>query len=425
EYARELAGLGVYLLRQKKYRDAEPILRECLDVHEKLLEINQVTAAELANIKSMLGEALLGQNRPAEAEPLLVAGYERLKQDIPWEVGDDRVTEAIQRLVQLATATNKPGDVKKWQAELVNYPGEKRIAVPDKELLGAKIEIAGKMVNGAPIDWAAYRGNIVLVGFWTTRSQESRLEIANVKKLFQLYHDRGFDVVGISLDAEKRELQAYLEQERLPWATLYTRGAEGDDPLALRCGIVGVPASLLFDREGKVISTSARGDDLASLLEKLFGPPYSPKGALSFVDLGPGATPFGALPDFRELPKGRQSFLGVEFQIREHQLMLKGTGEDLPLPERILIPIDQTVGTLYILHAATHCNVGEGVPRGETIGQYQIAYEDEGGQLIPIVCGEDVRDWWAHHGDESPVTRGLVACRWPIQWGGDLARLYL
>jgi len=95
------------------------------------------------------------------------------------------------------------------------------------------------------------------------------------------------------------------------------------------------------------------------------------------------------------------------------------------LPERILIPIDQTVGTLYILHAATHCNVGEGVPRGETIGQYQIAYEDEGGQLIPIVCGEDVRDWWAHHGDESPVTRGLVACRWPIQWGGDLARLYL
>ena len=245
------------------------------------------------------GEVLLGQNKPAEAEPLITAGYECLNQDEVALAGDC-MKNAIRRLVELAAATNKPGDVKKWQAELVNYPARDPAAVPGKKLR-AKIEIAGKMVMALSIDWAAYRGKIVLVGFWNTSSPKSRLEIANVKKLFQLYHDRGFDVVGVGLDGDKRELQRYLERERLPWATLYTRDAKGGNLLALACGISGVPASLLFDREGKVICHSGRGDDLASpiekttyrrgavtgdrcrgddlasLLEKLLGPPYTQK----------------------------------------------------------------------------------------------------------------------------------------------------
>ena len=130
------------------------------------------------------------------------------------------------------------------------------------------------------------------MNFWSTRSPESQLETANVKKLLRLYHDRGFEVVGINLDRQKQEVELYLQQEPVPWTTLHTMDAEGNDPTALRYGIRDVPTTLLLNKDGKVVSTEVRGDDLAVLLEKLLGPPYSPKGALSFVDIQPMASRF-------------------------------------------------------------------------------------------------------------------------------------
>ncbi len=72
----------------------------------------------------MLGGALLGQKKYADAEPLLLAGYEGMKKrekTIPAE-GQVRLREALDRLIELSTATNKPDDVKKWQAERARYP---------------------------------------------------------------------------------------------------------------------------------------------------------------------------------------------------------------------------------------------------------------------------------------------------------------
>ena len=68
----------------------------------------------------MLGEALLGQKKYADAEPLLRAAYEGLKtrqEDIPQPVRVQRLVEAVDRLILLYTALNRPDDVQTWQAE--------------------------------------------------------------------------------------------------------------------------------------------------------------------------------------------------------------------------------------------------------------------------------------------------------------------
>ena len=65
----------------------------------------------------------MGQKKYAEAEPLLLKGYEGMKQRekaIPSE-GTTRIPEALDRLIALYTATNKPDEVKKWQAEREKY----------------------------------------------------------------------------------------------------------------------------------------------------------------------------------------------------------------------------------------------------------------------------------------------------------------
>lgn len=115
QLANLLAQSALILLERKEWNQAEPLIRECLAIREKLLPDGWQTF----NSKAQLGAALLGQKKYTDAEPLLLAGYEGMKKregTIPPQ-GKPRLTEAVQRLIELYTATNKPDEVKKWHAE--------------------------------------------------------------------------------------------------------------------------------------------------------------------------------------------------------------------------------------------------------------------------------------------------------------------
>jgi serine/threonine protein kinase/tetratricopeptide (TPR) repeat protein len=116
QYARELNWLGLSLIEQDKAAEAEPTLREALRLREK-------TEAELwttFSTQSVLGAALMRQNKYAEAEALLLTGYEGMKQrelKIP-AAGKPRLTEALQRLVQLYESWDKPDQAAAWRSKL-------------------------------------------------------------------------------------------------------------------------------------------------------------------------------------------------------------------------------------------------------------------------------------------------------------------
>ncbi len=116
QLANVLGQSGVFLLQVKAYADAEPILRECLAIREKTEpDLSSTFAA-----RSMLGGALLGQKKYTEAEPLLIAGYEGMRQREATisPQGKPRVTEALEYLIQLYEATNKPDEAAKRRKEL-------------------------------------------------------------------------------------------------------------------------------------------------------------------------------------------------------------------------------------------------------------------------------------------------------------------
>ena len=139
-------------------------------------------------------------------------------------------------------------------------------------LVGKPIDIKGTLFDGTAFDWAKYRGKVVLIDFWATWCGPCRAEVPNVKKNYRAYHDRGFDVVGINLDDERADVEKYLEKEKFPWITLYDGGWDAN-PTATYYGVMGIPTVILVDKEGNVVSTEARGDELGKLLEKLLGPP--------------------------------------------------------------------------------------------------------------------------------------------------------
>ncbi len=114
-YAHALVAFGAILMDQNKWIDAEPFIREALVLREK----NEPDDWRTFNAQSLLGGTLLGQQKLAEAEPLLLKGYEGLKQresTIPPQ-GNTRIPEALDRLIDLYMIKENPDEAKKWQAE--------------------------------------------------------------------------------------------------------------------------------------------------------------------------------------------------------------------------------------------------------------------------------------------------------------------
>src|SRR5262249_57663542 len=99
--------------------EPEPLLHDSLAVLEKRMPKDWHTFSAL----SALGAALLGQKKYADAEPLLLKGYEGLKARERMVLPDEnRLPEALDRLIELYTATDKPDEPKKWRAPPPHNP---------------------------------------------------------------------------------------------------------------------------------------------------------------------------------------------------------------------------------------------------------------------------------------------------------------
>ena len=112
-----MLALGVNLFRQKRFAEAEARMRACLRIRDNLAPVAWTTF----NAKSLLGDALLAQQKYDDAEPLLLSGYEGIKKrqaELP-KTEKIRLTEAAERLVQLYTAWGKADQADRWQKERV------------------------------------------------------------------------------------------------------------------------------------------------------------------------------------------------------------------------------------------------------------------------------------------------------------------
>ena len=139
-------------------------------------------------------------------------------------------------------------------------------------LLGKEMKIDGTTLDGDKFDWKAYRGKVVLVDFWATWCGPCVQELPNVLANYEKYHDKGFEVVGISLDEDRERLERFVVERKLPWVCLFEEGTGTSNPVAEYYGVTGIPTVMLVDREGKVVSMSAHGRELERQLVKLLGP---------------------------------------------------------------------------------------------------------------------------------------------------------
>ena len=141
-----------------------------------------------------------------------------------------------------------------------------------QELPGNAMEISGTNMDGSAFDQKQLDGKVVLVDFWATWCGPCVAEVPNMLEAYDKYHDRGFEVVGVSLDEDRDAVVQFVKDKMIPWPILHERaeGAGWQHPLATFYGITGIPQMILIGRDGNVITLNARGRALEEKLEELF-----------------------------------------------------------------------------------------------------------------------------------------------------------
>lgn len=153
------------------------------------------------------------------------------------------------------------------------------------ELVGQPIEITGTTLEGNVLEWQSYEGKVVLIDFWATWCPPCIAEMGEIEKLYNGYHEKGFDVVGVNLDSNRQEVEKFVRSRRLPWRNLFHDPREGEragqHPLAVEYGITMIPRAILIDRQGRVLSTRANSKVLGRLLREQLGPPVESQSGVT------------------------------------------------------------------------------------------------------------------------------------------------
>jgi thiol-disulfide isomerase/thioredoxin len=117
----------------------------------------------------------------------------------------------------------------------------------------------------------AGKGKYVLLDFWASWCGPCRAENPNVVALYKDYKNKGFEIVGVSLDEDKDAWIKEIETGGITWPQMSDlKGWKSDAVTKYR--VQGIPFTVLLDQEGKVIATNLRGDELrnkiATLIDK-------------------------------------------------------------------------------------------------------------------------------------------------------------
>jgi peroxiredoxin len=138
------------------------------------------------------------------------------------------------------------------------------------DLVGKSISIKGTSLQGETIDTAQSRNKPVLVVFWASWGGQSvRRELPDLVKLHEKFQAKGLVVVGVSLDNERADLEAFLKEQHMTWPQIFEPGGI-ESRLATEYGIISLPTMFLLDGQGKVVNRSIRtASEVERQLEKL------------------------------------------------------------------------------------------------------------------------------------------------------------
>lgn len=138
-----------------------------------------------------------------------------------------------------------------------------------KSKIGSTVEnFKGPQPDGTEIELYDHLGKITLIDFWAAWCKPCRLENPNIVSVYQDYRDKGFTVVGVSLDTSKSRWTQAITDDQLDWTQIsHLQRFRG--PIARSFNITAIPSSFLVDENGVIIAKNLRGYQLRQKISEL------------------------------------------------------------------------------------------------------------------------------------------------------------
>lgn len=155
-----------------------------------------------------------------------------------------------------------------------SYPGQqlkKKIEDLDAVNVGGiapNIELPGP--DGKPFSLKSLRGKVVLLDFWASWCGPCLAELPNVKAIYEKYHPKGLEILGVSLDEKQEAWTGMIAKKGMPWH--HVSSLKGwKCPVAKRYNVTGIPRMYIIDAEGRIVAQDLRGEALAEKMKEIFG----------------------------------------------------------------------------------------------------------------------------------------------------------
>jgi len=168
------------------------------------------------------------------------------------------------QLKELTDTISSELDGSEYMIKLKEYLSQK-----SKTAIGAiASDFTMKDTEGNDFTLSSLRGKYVLIDFWASWCSPCRKENPNVVSAYNEFKDKGFDIVGVSLDKDKKAWLKAIKDDHLTWHHVSDLKF-WNNVVARTYGVQSIPYNILLDKEGKIIAMNLRGENLSKKLKEV------------------------------------------------------------------------------------------------------------------------------------------------------------
>ena len=135
--------------------------------------------------------------------------------------------------------------------------------------IGSKApEFSAKNPEGKEVSLNSVLGKVTLIDFWAAWCKPCRAENPNVLAVYKKYHDKGLNIIGVSLDRNEKDWKKAIAEDKLEWSQV-SNLAYFNDEIAKLYNVNAIPAAFLLDENGVIIAKNLRGNALEQKVAEL------------------------------------------------------------------------------------------------------------------------------------------------------------
>jgi peroxiredoxin len=251
---------------QKLYKEAEDSIRKIMEKGKSLYESYVMAQTKQDGVEMQrVQQEFMGIQQQAEQFAVRFSIKNKNSVIAPFlgmmYLGNDGKQQQLKNLYDTLTASVQGSFFGKRMGQIVK--ATEGISV------GAKAaEFTLPDVNGKEVTLSSYKGKYVLIDFWASWCGPCRRENPNLVKAFDNYKDKGFDILGVSLDRSKEAWIEAIKNDNLTWTQVSDLKYWESEPAKLY-GVEAIPSNFLLDKEGNIIGKNLRGEELEAKLKEL------------------------------------------------------------------------------------------------------------------------------------------------------------